>query len=364
MRNSPKRQLGRLCRASFYMPKPLKNTICSDLIACIQWDAAQLLGSPEAAAIKHVKTLHNPYSETYLLEAQNKQSPLRIYVKIPHTSAAGAHIAKKRLLTEFNVMQALHQGSKAAKHGLFADVAQPLGYYPEYMALATVEAGTHTLRQHYRSAARLIYNGHSRELLLAEVKNAGTWLQKFQQHTLNGTGAFDATQFISYIKIRLEFLAQVQGINFSSTLANNVIAQVEKISGKIDPATHQIAGRHNDFASHNIIANQGKVRIIDFSMYDIGSSAYDPTYFWMDLEMLKLDPSYSRRFLSELQTEFLAHYGSISSDSLAFQLVRCQYSINRILTLHQNSMLPTPHNMYKKSVVTSCLSWIKKFASA
>ncbi len=332
-------------------------------MACIQWDAAQLLETPEATVIKHLKTLHNPYSETYLLEVQSKQPPLRIYLKIPHTSAAGANIAQKRLSTEFNVMQALHQGSKAANHDLFADVAQPLGYYPEYMALATVEAGAHTLRQHYRSAARLIYSRPSRDLLLAEVKNAGTWLQKFQQYTFNETSVFDATQLIDYIKIRLGLLVKIQSINFSSELANDVISQIDKLAKKIDPATHRIAGRHNDFASHNIIANQGKVRIIDFSMYDIGSAAYDPTYFWMDLEMLKSDPSYSSRFLSELQTEFLTHYGGISPDSIAFQMVRCQYSINRILTLHKNSKIPTPHNIYKKSVVASCLSWIKQFAS-
>lgn len=344
------------------MPKSLKNIICSDLIACIQWDAAQLLETPEATVVKHVKTLHNPYSETYLLEVKNQHSRLRIYVKIPHASATGANIAQKRLRTEFNIMQALHQGSKAANHDLFADVAEPLGYYPEYTALATVEAGAHTLRQHYRSTARLIYSRPSRELLLAEVKNAGIWLQKFQQNTFRGTGAFDAEQLIAYIKIRLALLVKIKNINFSPLLANSVIAQIDKLAKKIDPATHPIAGRHNDFASHNIIANQGKIRIIDFSMYDTGSTAYDPTYFWMDLEMLKSDPSYCSRFLSELQAVFLTHHGGIDSHSVAFQLVRCQYSINRILTLHQKLILPTPHNIYKKSVVTSCLSWIKEFS--
>lgn len=345
------------------MPITLKNLPSKNLIECIQKDATQLLNLPKLPAIRILKTLHNPYSETHLLGIECNNVYFRAYLKMPHASKSEINTVQKQLATELKIMQKLHQGSNAEAHPLLSDVAKPLGYYPEHLALATFEAGPRTLRQHYRSAGRLIYRRRSRELLLDEVKNAGIWLQKFQQHTMHGTGVFDTAQLISYLKIRLDILTRTKNLNFPSLLASKVINQIERLSKTLDPVTHQISGRHNDFASHNIICATGKIRIIDFSMYDTGSTAYDPTYFWMDIEMLKLDPSYCSRFLSQLQEKFLEYYGEISPRSTAFQLVRCKYSLNRILTLHSTSKLPTPHSIYKRSVVTSCMSWINKFSN-
>lgn len=341
----------------------LKNLPSKKLIECIQRDAAKLLNFSGLPTVQVIKTLHNPYSDTHLVGIEYNNVHLRAYLKMPHAKKSEIITVQKQLATELKIMQKLHQGSNAEADQLFSDVAKPLGYYPEHLALATFEAGPRTLRQHYRSAGRLIYRRRSRELLLDEVKNAGIWLQKFQQHTMHGTGAFDATHLISYLKIRLDILIGIKDLDFSPLLADKIITQIERLSKTLDPAIHQISGRHNDFASHNIICTTGKVRIIDFSMYDTGSTAYDPTYFWMDIEMLKSDPSYCSQFLSQLQEKFLEYYGKISPRSVAFQLVRCKYSLNRILTLHSTSKFPTPHSIYKRSVVASCMSWINKFSS-
>lgn len=343
------------------MPADLKTLPSSELMECIQRDAAHLLQWKQIPAIRLLKTLHNPYSETYQLEIQGEDAQRRIYLKMPHASAHGSTLAQDRLAAEFKIMQALHQKKAADSSLYFASVAQPVGHYPEHLALATFEVGAQTLRQHYRSAARLVYRASSRKTLVAEVENTGIWLRQFQQQTLEGTGPFDDGRLMEYLDIRLDLLMKMHAPGFSSSFAEKLKNQIRNLSRTIDPRTHENTGRHNDFASHNILVDNGKIWVIDFSMYDAGSSAYDPAYFWLDMEMLKADPSYCKRFLCHLQEKFLAHYGKISPDSTAFQLVRCQYSINRILTLHGTSMLPTPHTMYRRKVVASCLEWLQDF---
>lgn len=344
------------------MHTPINVSVLNNLMELLQRDVVQSLQLPALPVVLYVKTLHNPYSDVHIFQIDPKHLNLHVYVKIPHASPSNLHLMQKRLAAEFKIMQQLHSEASATTNTPYCHVARPLGYYPEHLAIVTFKAGAQTLRQHYRSAARLLYNSKSRELLLKEVINCGLWLKKFQQCTAAGTAAFDGKQLIDYVKIRLDSLIKKSNIEFSIPLSDKIISQIATLSESIDPQMHKISGRHNDFSSHNILTDRGKVWAIDFSMYDTGSSVYDPSYFWLELEMLKIDPSYSTKFLDFLQDAFLEAYGSISINSPVFNLVRCQYSINRILTLHNDTRLPTPGTFYRRSAVKACMEWVIKFA--
>lgn len=344
------------------MHKPLKDLIPSCLMEQLQRDVVQSLGLKYIPTVSYAKILRNTYSDVHIVHIDPKHLNLHVYVKIPHANPSSIPIVQERLATEFKIMQQLHNHASTRTNALFCHVAKPLGYYPDHLAIATFKASSQTLRQHYRSAARLIYNNHSRDMLVKEVENCGLWLKTFQQCTACGTGAFDDKKLISYLKTRLQELTEKSNLYFSQSLAEKIIAQITHLSHSIDPQTHKISGRHNDFASHNILTDKGKIWVIDFSMYDTESSTYDPAYFWLELEMLKLDPSYSRQFLDFLQNVFIESYGSISTESHSFNLVRCQYSINRISTLHSDAQIPTPDTLYRRSVVKACMAWIKYFA--
>lgn len=338
-----------------------KVPVSADLMERLQRDAVQLLQLKQRPAVLYDRTLRNPYSDVHIVRIDPGNLNVQVYIKIPHAGPSSLHLMQTRLAAEFGIMQQLHSKTSAATDGS-CPVATPLGYYPEHLALATLKAASQTLRQHYRSAARLVYNRRSRELLLRETVNCGVWLKKFQQYTACGTSAFDDKQLIAYVQIRLDRLMEKAGLGFSRSLAEKIVAQITSLSRSIAPETHCVAGRHNDFASHNILAEDGKIWAIDFSMYDTGSSAYDPAYFWLELEMLKIDPSYSAPFLSLLQNAFLQAYGSISIDSPAFRLARCQYSLNRILTFHSDARLPTPGTLYRRAAVKACMAWVVQFA--
>jgi aminoglycoside phosphotransferase (APT) family kinase protein len=328
----------------------------------LQRDVARHAGATTLPGIAHLKTLPNPYSDVHVFQLDGPSENRRLYVKVPHPGAHGLDRARQRLHAEFTMLHQLQSLEPSAPADPFG-TAEPLNYYPDYPALATFEAATSTLREHYRSGARRFWRGATRASLPLAVAHCGQWLRAFQQTTAAGCGPFAVEDLLAYVDIRLQQLVTLNGLDVSETLAQDIRSRVRSVAVGIPPGTHRLCARHNDFASHNILARGERIWVIDFSMVDTGSYAFDPATFWLDLDMLKADPSHDAGFIDELQGHFLHAYGGISPDCPAFALVRCQYQLNRVLTLHGPLGLPTPGALYRRSVVRQCLSGLRAFAA-
>lgn len=338
-------------------------SVAASLIPLLQTDLAQRLRAGADPLVRYAKTLHNPYSDVHVYDVVEGASPQRLYVKVPHPGRDGGSLALKRLESEFGILQRLSESSAPPSAADRFGTVTPLNLYPEIPALATFEASPGTLREHYRRSLRHLWRRGSIDDLTQEVTHCGLWLRDFQRQTAAGTGAFDVQALLDYVTVRLRALVDDASLDFPQQLADLISQRVVSLGQSITPSSHRICGRHNDFASHNILVKNGRVWVIDFSMYDTGSSTFDPTYFWLDLEMLKHDPSYTSSAIDQLQDRFLQAYGGIRTEDAAFQLVRCQYSLNRILTLHASSRWPTPANLYRRSVVKRSLAWLQGFGA-
>jgi hypothetical protein len=334
----------------------------------LQTDAARHLGLTLLPGIEHLKVLPNPYSDVHVFQLRYQQDrqdlQRRLYVKVPRAGQQGLDLARERLSAESSMLRRLGEADAAQTAERGHGTVEVLNLYPAYPALATFEAACTTLREHYRSGARWFFPGAARASLAGAVTHCGQWLRHFQQTTAAGCGAFPVDPLLDYLEIRLQSAVALPGLDFSEALAQDIRARVCTVAQGIAPEHHRLCARHNDFASHNILARGERIWVIDFSMVDTGSSAFDPAYFWLDLEMLKADPSYHRGFISQLQSRFLHAYGGISPDHPAFALVRCQYHLNRILTLHTPSRLPTPGTLYRRTVVRQCMDSLREFAQA
>lgn len=336
-----------------------KNLMPEGLIAALRKDAVSLFDLQGEPSVVLKKTIHNPYSQVHVVEVGHAQFCRRIYVKIPHSEYQGPQILKARLVSEFRIMQKLNVlGLDTSEYG----VGIPFGYYPDYPAIATLEAGNATLRMRYRTRARLLVPSVARQDVARQVANCGSWLRQFQESTAREPATFDLDELVTYSEVRLKRLLGHSKIGFPAALSEGVIQAIHDQGNRIQPGENRIVGRHNDFAGHNILVSGRKVWVIDFSMFDYGSNAYDPCNFWLELEMLKLDRTYSRRFLSGLQERFLASYGLISPDSPAFQLARCRYTLNRLVTSLANMDGWKPDAFYRRHVVRTCLNWLERFA--
>ena len=330
------------------------------LAADLLKDAISIFGLDAAPSIVLRETIRNPYSEVHVFEITQNKFFQRIFVKIPHSEFQALPILKTRLIAEFRIMQRLHVlGMEGRDNG----VGVPFGYYPEYPALATLEAANKTLRMHYRTKARLIAPTSSRDCLMREVSNCGLWLRDFQKVTEKERAPFDIDELITYSGVRLKRLLGQNDIEFPNSLAEGITKSIQELGENIQADENRIVGRHNDFASHNILASDGRVWIIDFNMFDYGSNAYDPCNFWLDMEMLKHDATYSKPFLGALQERFLNSYGLISQESPAFNLARCRYTLNRLVTSLSGAKGWTPEKYYRRRVVRACLDWLESFAA-
>lgn len=326
------------------------------LAAALRKDAVSIFGLQGEPAVVLKKTIHNPYSQVHVVEIRQDPFHRRIYVKIPHSEFQGLQVLKARLVAEFRIMQKLNALElDTSTYG----VGIPFGYYPDYPAIATLEAANQTLRMRYRTRARLLVPPAARGGLEQEVANCGSWLRQFQDLTAKAPAAFDLDELVTYCEVRLKRLRDNARIDFPAWLAEGVIQAIHDLGSRIRPDENRIVGRHNDFAGHNILVDGRKIWVIDFSMFDHGASAYDPCNFWLELEMLKLDPTYSSRFLGELQKQFLDAYGRISPDSPAFRLARCRYTLNRLVTSLGDIDGWKPEAFYRRQVVSTSLNWLR-----
>jgi hypothetical protein len=332
----------------------------ASLVEDLKKDAVRVFGFEAEPSVEHKKSFLNPYSDVHVFEISRDEFRRRVYVKIPRSEFDDLSVLKKRLIAEFRIMQKLNVLELDAQgYG----VGIPFGYYPEYPAIATLEAGRKTLRMHYRMNARRFALSSARENLMREVANCGAWLRKFQELTSREAAPFDIGALVTYSEVRLKCLLKQNKIHFPETLAHDIVRTIHAHGACIRSDENRIVGRHNDFAGHNILVNEGKVWVIDFSMFDHGPSAYDPCNFWLELEMLKYDPTYSGSFLGAMQERFLASYGSLSPEHSAFKLARCRYTLNRMVSSLDVMKGWRPDAFYRRRVVREGMLWLKSFAA-
>jgi hypothetical protein len=291
-------------------------------------EAARHHGLVAAPGLDAAWRIDNPYSTVWCLRFSAPSWTCRYFAKLAKGPHVNRDALRAQLVTEYEVLCRLARSSTNT-----ADAAsvEALAWFPDLPAIVTIEAPGLTLRQLYARRARRVGAAAGRADLLQRVCRAGEWLRRFQDSTAQGKGAFPIDSLVSYCNTRLQRLVQRHPGTFSPQDADRIVLRMKALAATLPAEGVALCGRHNDFASHNLIAlAAGGIRVLDFQSYDEGPSAFDPCNFWYELELLKLDPSYSADLLSEMQRSFLQAYGRIEPDAPSFRLARIRYGINRL----------------------------------
>ena len=341
-----------------------------DLLARIQRDTQTHFGLAKPPNATAAWQIVNPYSLVLCIQWSADDWRQRVFVKLPLGLVDPVDAAKysqpehSTVLREFNVLRMLAPLRVSNGRGLVAGSVVPLANYIDLFALATVDAGGTTLRRNYTRHARRWALSSDREALLARVDLCGLWLRQFHVSTAQGHDGFHIDELQAYCRTRLEKMHRSYPSALSQTQAEHLMTAAARVAARIPSDSLRVSGRHNDFASHNIIARpDGGISVLDFTMYDHGANAFDVCNFWFELEMLKCDPTYSRSLLSDAQSLFLASYGAMTVDSPDFILARLRYAINRLLNALGEAKSRTGYSLHRHLTIRAIRTWLSAFCA-
>jgi hypothetical protein len=330
----------------------------ADLAAQIAADAGPFFALMQPVRIGTITAQIHPYSRVLRVELAWRTGSQHVYVKLPVRVPGSNSLVRDRLEAEFRILNIL--GEAFLKHPRLG-VVRAFAFYPEHDAIVTLEAPGATLRHILARAGRRLYAPRQRSALMEYVRLCGAWLRAFQTLTAQGTASFDGDEMLGYCELRTRRLAQLSGTWRDEGLSTKLLTRLDQVIGSIPADENRISGRHNDFALHNIIAGAQSIAVLDLSMFDYGSTAFDACNFWLALELLKSDPTYARTFLTQLQEAFLNTYGETDPAHPLFAAVRCRYSLNRLLTVLDDATR-RPLGWFGHRIAQTCERWLCDFA--
>ena len=334
-----------------------------DLAMRLVNDAPRVFAEHSRFEVGAAWRIPNPYSTVYRVELTSTGGKRAVYAKFPRKRPVNEGLLEMRLANEFGILTELSQ--ELGVDGPLG-VVQPFAHYADLCAIVTVEAPGEPLRRFLaRDARRFTASPLARQALVEYAERCGEWLRLFHECTSRGHARFDAEELIRYCRGRLAALQRSERPAVDGELADAILRKISAVADRVPASDNPVAGRHNDFATHNVIASRpAAIRVLDFSMYDDGSAYFDVCNFWMELEMLKLDPSYSSSLLTRLQQAFLESYGEFEPGDALFEVVRCRYVINRLLTTLNERSNRLITAWYRRRAQRACTRWLQAFASA
>jgi len=343
--------------------KPITlDSVDADLVTRVAVDTARRFNLSMPPSLQAAWRIDSPYSTVWCLGFATSGWQHRVFVKSAHPSA---HLAANRaylraqLKTEHDILRQLAASAVSTRE---AASVEPLALYVDLPALATLEARGSTLRHDYAHHARWLGGRRRREALLRRCALAGSWLGRFQDATVTGRGPFPVDALLAYCDLRLQRLTARHSRQLGETEAARLREAVHRLAAAIPGTGLELCGRHNDFASHNLIAHEGGgIRVLDFQSFDHGPAAFDACNFWYELELLKYDVSYRTGLLTRMQHVFLDAYGRIDPSDPAFQLARLRYAINRLLNELESTKKAAKVSWRRHRCIQGTLEWLRRF---
>ncbi len=340
-------------------------------------EAQRLWPAAPPVAITIAQKVSRPYSTVYRLHLANRveasaaQRPAVLYAKIFRPSAHNLHNQQKyldRLQIEFEIAEQLHAALQGQSH---FGVVRPVVYYPELLALVTEEAQGRVLAEIVAEACKHWSLRNALERAVLHCRRAGQALAAMQAAT-RVAGSFDCNELFEYIKIRLQRLLESEAAPFSAADHKLVLNFLERALTNIP--TDQLAqcGCHCDYAPFNVLADDERVTVLDFSMFKIGSCYNDATYFHHRLEGYLHKPIFSASAIQAAQRAFLEGYNYACAranhpieNDLLFRVLWTKHVINNYSAIMRNRVgrglrLPSATRMFNRHIFRRYNNWLMR----
>ncbi len=324
--------------------------------------ASEALGWSGTANLGSYEIHRHPYSETLRLQIMAGSSERVVWVKLPRIRPDNADFVADRIHAEYRILEKLDAHFRDRRD---LNVVRPVAVLDTPLALITEEAPGSTLQKTLVRGGRFPAVLWRTTRLLQLSRLCGEWLRRFHETTLsrNDEAKWDDTR--AYCEHRLELLVGESASGVDSRLAERIRNRLVACIDEARRIPNTIAGRHNDFAGHNIIVSKdGGISVLDFSMFDHDSVAFDYFSFIHKLEMLPHDPVIPTALGDRLIAAFVQGYGETPPDVESLKdIVYCRLNLAKLLTLVSR----TPGNpllrRYSERLERVHLEWLQQFAN-
>jgi hypothetical protein len=302
-------------------------------------DGRQYFGT-ERVDVEPVRTVERPFST--LLEirvAPQAGPPARItnaFVKILKPRAdTPAQIASMRrnVVRDFEITSRVQEGL-AVYPGLTA--VRPIACFPEDLAIVTECAHgatlSHMLAQRALGWPRAAAIGE----LAAILRKVGAWLQAAQA-AFPQDGEISRDWIATYFDKRFDELETSgrmrltdRGRAAMERYRDGLLAQVPQ------PLTP--VWIHADFCPENIIARDGGVTVLDFTMVNSGTPYTDLSHLYARMDAMKAKPWFRQPVIDRLQNELLDGFErGLTPDRPLFALMLLQHVVCHLVALNAAS---------------------------
>jgi len=310
------------------------------------------------ATVGKINEFVNPGSTTYRVELFLGEERRSIYVKILIPGRGETEKIKEDVVKEYETLSRLYDGFSGMSH---ISVVRPVAVFPEYRAIATEEAPGPTLQHRLARATRPWASSHDSDKAGRCCYLAGKWLNKFQQLTYRGNGPFSAGDMVDYCNVRLRDLGSRPESGVNDSFRKKISGYIEEMSRQAAQQENTVAGCHNDYAPHNMIAQDNHLCVLDLGFFSYDSTIFDVCRFWHRLETFKADPLVSDRRITDYQESFLLGYGQrVDRGVSAFRLAECRFVLSSMCTLLKGSPRSFVRRQLDSHLYRTYLSWLKK----
>ena len=308
--------------------------------------------------VGEIKEFINPGSTTCRIELFIGDERRGIYVKTLIPGRGTTERIKEDVRKEYEVLSNLNNAFAGMSN---ISVVRPIAVFPEHMAIVTEEAPGPTLQHRLSRATRTWANRHESDKTRQSCYLAGKWLNEFQQMTYRGNQPFSADDLVHYCNVRLRDLGARPESGVDNSLQRKVTVHIEEMSRQATQQNNTVAGCHNDYAPHNIIAQDNRLYVLDLGFFNYDSTIYDVCRFWHRLETFKADLLVSNSRITEFQESFLMGYEhSVDRSACAFKLAEYRFILSSMCTLLKGRGRSFLKRQLDSYLYRRYLNWLKK----
>ena len=294
-------------------------------------EAQQYFEAAEPPAFSPVLSLRRPVSELVKCHVTSAHGTFGMYIKffLARRPTPEDHArAIEKMYREVDITRNLY--ARLGTHSAYA-VPRIIAFFPDERAVVMEES----VGQRLLDVLLQKGQGYPARSVLEELahycRTVGGWLKHFQHLThMTTEQQFDRGDFLAYVTPRLVKLKESQHM-LRDDAVDRILRTLERLLQQVPGQAGNVCGVHGDLSLSNILVSSEKVTVLDFSMYQVGSSYNDLSYFYSVIESL-YNLFIKKSTTSCLQRAFIEGYGeNIDRNDQIFRVYYIRHKINRLL---------------------------------